>query len=46
MQRRNGTASAEHLKFTLGVIDGPRFAKDNIPGRSPLDAALRGQLAY
>jgi hypothetical protein len=26
MQRWKGTASAEHLKFALGVIDGPRFA--------------------
>jgi hypothetical protein len=24
-QRRKGTASAEHLKPALGVIDGPRF---------------------
>jgi hypothetical protein len=25
MQRRKGTTNAEHLKFELGVIDGPRF---------------------
>ena len=25
MQRRKGTPSAEHLKFALSVIDGPRF---------------------
>jgi hypothetical protein len=25
MQRRKGTASAEHLRFALSVIDGPRF---------------------
>jgi hypothetical protein len=35
MQRRKGTATAQHLKFVLSVIDGPRFAKDNSPGRSP-----------
>jgi hypothetical protein len=35
MQRRNGTATAAHLKFVLSVVDGPRFAKDNSPGRSP-----------
>ena len=34
MQRRKGTATAEHLKFVLNVIDGPRFAQDNSPGRS------------
>ena len=34
MQRRKGTATAEHLKFVLSVIDGPRFAQDNSPGRS------------
>ena len=34
MQQRKGTATAEHLKFVLSVIDGPRFAKDNTPGRS------------
>ena len=29
IQRRNGTATAEHLKYVLSVIDGPRFlAKD------------------
>ena len=27
MQRRKGTATAQHLKFVLSVIDGPRFAK-------------------
>ena len=26
MQRRKGTASVEHLKFALGVIDAPRFS--------------------
>jgi len=26
MQRQKGTASAEHLKFALGVIDAPRFS--------------------
>jgi hypothetical protein len=26
MRRRKGTATAEHLKFVLSVIDGPRFA--------------------
>ena len=35
MQRRKGTATAEHLKFVLSVVDGPRFAKDDSPGRSP-----------
>ena len=35
IQLRKGTATAEHLKFVLSVIDGPRFAKDNRPGRSP-----------
>jgi hypothetical protein len=25
VQRRKGTPSAEHLKFALSVIDGPRF---------------------
>ena len=35
MQRRKGTATAAHLKFVLSVVDGPRFAKDNSPGRSP-----------
>ena len=35
MQRRKGPATAEHLKFVLSVVDGPRFAKDNSPGRSP-----------
>jgi hypothetical protein len=25
IQHRKGTGSAEHLKFVLGVIDGPRF---------------------
>ena len=34
MQRRKGTATAEHLKFVLSVIDGPRFAKDSSPSRS------------
>jgi hypothetical protein len=34
MQRRKGTATAEHLKFVLSVIDGPRFAEDNSPSRS------------
>ena len=34
MQRREGTTTAEHLKFVLSVIDGPRFAQDNSPGRS------------
>jgi len=29
---RNGDRRA--LKFVLSVIDGPRFAKDNSPGRS------------
>jgi hypothetical protein len=29
IQRRKGTATAEHLKYVLSVIDGPRFlAKD------------------
>ena len=35
MRRRKGTATAEHLKFVLSVIDGPRFAKGHSPGRSP-----------
>jgi hypothetical protein len=35
MQRRKGAATAEHLKFVLSVIDGPRLAADNSPGRSP-----------
>ena len=35
MRRRKGTATAEHLKFVLSVIDGSRFAKGNSPGRSP-----------
>ena len=35
MRRQKGTATAEHLKFVLSVIDGPRFAKGNSPGRSP-----------
>ena len=26
IQRRKGTATAEHLKFVLSVIDGPRSA--------------------
>ena len=34
MQRRKGTATVEHLKFVLSVIDGPRFAKDSSPSRS------------
>jgi hypothetical protein len=34
IQRRKGTATAEHLKFVLSVIDGPRFAKDSSPSRS------------
>ena len=34
MQRRGETATAEDLKFVLSVIDGPRFAQDNSPGRS------------
>ena len=34
MQRRRGTATAEHLKFVLSAIDGPRFARANSPGRS------------
>ena len=33
MRRQKGTATAEHLKFVLSVIDGPRFAKGNSPGR-------------
>jgi hypothetical protein len=32
---RKETATAEHLKFVLSVIDGPRFAKGNSSGRSP-----------
>ena len=36
MRHRKGTATAEHLKFVLSVIDGPRFAKGNSPGRSPV----------
>jgi hypothetical protein len=35
MRHRKGTATAEHLKFVLSVIDGPRFAKGNSPGRLP-----------
>ena len=35
LQRRKGAATAEHLKFVLSVIDGPRLAADNSPGRSP-----------
>ena len=35
MRRQKGTATAEHLKFVLSVIDGSRFAKGNSPGRSP-----------
>ena len=31
MQRRKGAATAEHLKFVLSVIDGPRLAADNSP---------------
>jgi hypothetical protein len=34
LQHRKGTATAEHLKFVLSVIDGPRFAKDSSLGRS------------
>jgi hypothetical protein len=26
MRRRKGTATAEHLKFVLSIIDAPRFA--------------------
>ena len=28
IQRRKGTPSAEHLKFVLTVIDGPRFPSE------------------
>jgi hypothetical protein len=35
MRRRKGTATAEHLKFVLSVIDGPPFAKGHSSGRSP-----------
>ena len=35
MKLLEGTATAEHLKFVLSVIDGSRFAKGNSPGRSP-----------
>jgi hypothetical protein len=34
MQHRKGTATADHLKFVLSAIEGPRFAKDNSPSRS------------
>ena len=35
MQRiGRGRRPAEHLKFVLSVIDGPRFAQDHSPGRS------------
>ena len=34
MQRRKGGEPQRHLKFVLSVIDGPRFAKYNSPGRS------------
>ena len=30
-----GREQRAHLKFVLSVVDGPRFAKDNSPGRSP-----------
>ena len=35
MRRRKGAVTAEHLKFVLSVIDGPRLAADNSSGRSP-----------
>jgi len=36
IKRRKGTATSEHLKVVLSVIDGPPLAKDNSPGRSVL----------
>ena len=29
--RRKGTATAEHLKYVLSVVDGPRFPAEHTP---------------
>ena len=34
IKHRKGTATSEHLKVVLRVIDGPPLAKVNNPGRS------------
>ena len=34
IKHRKGTATSEHLKVVLRVIDGPPLAKDDNPGRS------------
>jgi hypothetical protein len=35
IKRRKGTATSEHLKVVLSLIDGPHLPKANSPGHSP-----------
>ena len=35
IKHRKGTATSEHLRVVLSVIDRPPLAKDNSPGRLP-----------